>query len=54
LPPEVQKVTVFSAGIAVGAKEPDAAGALLKFLTSPVAAAAITKSGLEPVTVQER
>jgi molybdate transport system substrate-binding protein len=50
LPPEVQKVTVFSAGIATGAKEPDAARALIKFFTSPAAAPAITKSGLEPVT----
>jgi molybdate transport system substrate-binding protein len=42
-------VTVFAAGIAAGAKEPDAAGALIKFLASPVAAAAITKSALEPM-----
>ena len=49
LPPEVQRVTVFAAGIAVGAKEPDAAGALIKFLASPAAAAAITKSALEPM-----
>jgi len=52
LPPELQKVTVFSAGVAVGAKEPDAARALLTFLASPAAAAAITKSGLEPVTAK--
>ena len=52
LPPEVQKVTVFSAGVAVGAKEPDAAQALIKFLASPAAAPAVTKSGLEPVTSQ--
>ncbi len=50
LPAEVQKVTVFSAGVAVGAKEPDAARKLIKFLASPAAAPAITKSGLEPVT----
>ena len=49
LPPEVQRVTVFAAGVAVGAKEPDAAGALIKFLASPAAAAAITKSALEPM-----
>jgi molybdate transport system substrate-binding protein len=52
LPPEVQRVTVFSAGIAVGAKAPDAARALIKFLTSPDAASAITKSGLEPLTAK--
>jgi molybdate transport system substrate-binding protein len=50
LPPEVQKVTVFSAGIAGGSKNPDASVALLKFLASPAAIPAIVKSGLEPVT----
>jgi molybdate transport system substrate-binding protein len=49
LPPEVQKVTVFSAGVVVGAKKPDAARALIKFLASPAAVPAITKTGLEPV-----
>jgi molybdate transport system substrate-binding protein len=49
LPPEVQKVTVFSAGVAVGAKEPDAARALIQFLASPAVVPAITKSGLEAV-----
>jgi molybdate transport system substrate-binding protein len=48
LPPEVQKVTVFSAGVALGAKQPDAARALIKFLASPAALPAIKKSGLEP------
>jgi len=52
LPPEAQKMTVFSAGIAVGAKEPDAGRALIKFLASPGAAAAITKSGMEPATAK--
>jgi molybdate transport system substrate-binding protein len=52
LPTEVQKVTVFSAGIATNAKEKDAARALIKFFTSPAAAPAITKSGLEPVSSQ--
>ncbi len=50
LPPEVQKFTVFSAGIATSAKEPEAARAVIRFFTSPAAAAVITKSGLEPVT----
>lgn len=50
LPPEIQKVAMFSAGIAAGAKEPDAARALIKFLTSPAAAPVITKRSLEPVT----
>jgi molybdate transport system substrate-binding protein len=49
LPPEVQVVTVFAAGIAARAKEPEAAGALIKFLASPTAIPAVTKSGLEPM-----
>jgi molybdate transport system substrate-binding protein len=53
LPPEIQKVTIFSAGIATGAKEVDAAKALIKFLSSPAAAPAIAKSGMEPVTTAE-
>jgi hypothetical protein len=50
LPPEVQKITIFSAGIVVGALEPDAARALIAFLASPAAAAAIKESGMEPMT----
>jgi molybdate transport system substrate-binding protein len=52
LPPEIQKVTVFSGGVAAGAKEPEPARALLQFLSSPGAAGAIAKSGLEPVTLR--
>ena len=47
LPPEVQKVTLFSAGVATGSTHPAAAGALIKFLASPAAIPAIVKSGLE-------
>jgi molybdate transport system substrate-binding protein len=50
LPKEVQKMTVFSAGIAASSKQPEAAAALIKFLSSPEAAPAIIKSGMEPVT----
>ena len=56
LPAEIQRIAplgrraVFSAGIVVGAKEPDAASSLIKFLSSPAAAPVITKSGLEPLT----
>jgi len=49
LPPELQKVTVFSAGIATVSKEPEAGKALIKFLASPAAREAIVKSGLEPI-----
>ena len=49
LPPELQKITVFSAGIASVSKEPDAGRALIKFLASPAASAPIIKSGMEPI-----
>jgi molybdate transport system substrate-binding protein len=49
LPPDLQKITVFSAGIATGSKEPDEGRALIKFLASPAASAAIIKSGMEPI-----
>jgi len=49
LPDSLQKVTVFSAGVATVSKEPEAAKALIKFLASPVARATIVNSGLEPI-----
>jgi molybdate transport system substrate-binding protein len=53
LPESVQKVTTFSAGVAVGAKEPEAAQALIAFLASPAAAPVIRKTGLEPVATED-
>ena len=52
LPPEVQRVTVFSAGVAASSKSPDAARAAIRFLASPEAAAAVVRSGLVPYTVR--
>jgi molybdate transport system substrate-binding protein len=49
LPPEVQKVSVFSAGVAAKTHDSEAAHATIRFLASPDAAGAITKSGLEPI-----
>jgi len=49
LPESLQKVTVFSAGIATESKEPEAGKALIKFLASPAARETIVKSGLEPI-----
>jgi amidase len=49
LPAEVQRVTVFSAGIGAAARNPDAARSLIKFLASPAAIPAIRESALEPV-----
>jgi molybdate transport system substrate-binding protein len=48
LPEEIQEVTVFAAGLHVGAKEPDGAKALVKFLTAPDAAPVIKKTGMQP------
>ncbi len=49
LPDSLQKVTVFSAGIATVSKEPEAGKALIKFLASPAAREIIVNSGLEPI-----
>ena len=51
LPPEVQRVTVFSAGIVAGAKSPEAGKALIALLLSPRAVPVIEKTGLEPVSL---
>ncbi len=48
LPPEIQEITVFAAGVPASAKDPDAARALIKFLSSPAAASVIRKTGMEP------
>jgi molybdate transport system substrate-binding protein len=49
LPPEVQRVTVISAGVAVAAKNPEGARRLIQFFASPEAAPDLRKMGLEPV-----
>jgi molybdate transport system substrate-binding protein len=48
LPAELQYITVFTGAIHGEAKEPDAARALIKFLTSPVVGTSIKKHGLDP------
>lgn len=48
LPAEIQHITVFSAGLHTAAPSPDAARALVKFLTAPEAAPSIRKTGMEP------
>jgi len=50
LPPELQKYTVFSAGVVAGSSQPDAARALIRFLASPGAAPVVVDSGMEPLT----
>jgi molybdate transport system substrate-binding protein len=48
LPADIQQYTMFSSGIIAGTKEAEAARALVKFITSPEAAAAFKKRGMEP------
>jgi molybdate transport system substrate-binding protein len=48
LPEGAQKITVFAAGVTASSKQPQAAKALIEWLASPAAFAAIKKSGLEP------
>jgi molybdate transport system substrate-binding protein len=48
LPAEVQFITVFSAGLHAAAPAPEAARALLRFLTSPEAAPVLKSHGMEP------
>jgi molybdate transport system substrate-binding protein len=47
-PAEVQNYTTFSSGILAGANEPDAARALVRFITSPAAGAVFRRRGMEP------
>ena len=49
LPPEVQKVSVFLAGVAAGSRDPELARRVIKVLASAKAAPGIVNSGLERV-----
>jgi molybdate transport system substrate-binding protein len=49
LPAAVQRVTVFSGGVIVGAHQPEIAAQLLRFFASREAAGAIGRSGLRPI-----
>jgi molybdate transport system substrate-binding protein len=48
LPAEVQLYTVYPAAVAADTKEPDAAKALIKFLTAPAAVTVLKAKGLSP------
>jgi molybdate transport system substrate-binding protein len=48
LPPELQNMTAFAAGVSTGAQQPAAAQALIRFLTMPAAAQVIKAKGMEP------
>jgi molybdate transport system substrate-binding protein len=49
LPAEVQKVTVFSAGIGAKSQSPEAARQLIRYFRSAGAAPIIAQTGLEPI-----
>jgi molybdate transport system substrate-binding protein len=46
LPAELQQITIYSAGIAASAKQPDAGNALIRFLAAPAAMAIYKARGL--------
>lgn len=48
LPPEIQNITIYSAGLHMAAPAPDAAKALVRSLTSPQAGPILKKIGMEP------
>jgi molybdate transport system substrate-binding protein len=48
LPADIQEITVFSAAVHKAASAPEAARALIKFLTAPEALPVIRKAGMEP------
>jgi molybdate transport system substrate-binding protein len=48
LPPAIQSVTTFSAGLATASTQPEAVRALLSFMASPAAAEPKVKNGMEP------
>jgi len=48
LPPEIQNVTVFAAGVAGTSKQPEQTAALIAYLASPETAAVKQAQGMEP------
>ena len=48
LPPELQNFTVFSAAVLTGARQAEAAKALVDFLTTPAAVRVFKAKGMEP------
>jgi molybdate transport system substrate-binding protein len=54
LPPDVQKITIFSAGITSTASQPEAGRALIAFLASAAAAPALKRAGLDPFAASEK
>src|SRR5713226_10285731 len=48
LPAELQQITIYSAGVTKGAREPNAGNALIGFLAAPAAMAVYKAKGLDP------
>jgi molybdate transport system substrate-binding protein len=48
LPPELQLVLVFSAGVSAATKTPEAVDEFVRFLTSPAAVSVLRSKGLDP------
>lgn len=49
IPEQLQTKIGFAAGLSASAKEPDAAKALIRFLTAPAAAVTLKANGVEPI-----
>jgi molybdate transport system substrate-binding protein len=54
IPSELQKITVFAAGIATGSKEPEAAKALIAYLSSSEVSEIVRSTGLKPLLASNR
>ena len=54
LPPELQRMTVFSAGISTGAKDVEGARKLIAYFASPEVAPVLERNGLEPASTPRR
>ncbi len=52
LPDEVQQRVFFSAGVATGTPQPEAARQLIRFLAAPAAAAIVRSTGMEPAAAR--
>ena len=48
LPPAIQIITTFSAGLCAGSAQAEAVRRMLDFMTSPLSAAAVRRNGMEP------
>jgi molybdate transport system substrate-binding protein len=49
-PPELQRYSVFTAGVSAGAKTPEIGKAWIRFLTAPAAVPVLKAKGMEPVS----